>query len=148
MGKCRARRIVAPALPMTFEKLKQFLSEIPFNKHVGLRLVRLNKDGVTIACAMRPELLNGSGVLHGGVTATLADVAAGMAIARHLGRPRACTTVEMKINYLRPVTHGKVTARSHLIKVGSRLCCGRVEITDSERRPVAAALITYMILDQ
>jgi len=82
---------------MTFEKLKQFLQEIPFNSHVGLKLVRLHKDGITIACDLRPELMNGSGVLHGGVTATLADVAVGMALARHLGRPRAAATVEMKI---------------------------------------------------
>lgn len=132
---------------MTFEELKQFLQEIPFNTHVGLRLVRMHKDGVTIECHMRPELQNGSGVLHGGVTATLADVAVGMALARHLGRPRAATTVEMNVNYLRPVTHGKITARSYLVKVGTRLCCGRVEIFDAEKRPVAAALVTYMILD-
>jgi acyl-coenzyme A thioesterase PaaI-like protein len=91
---------------MTFDKLKLFLQEIPFNTHVGLKLVRLHKDGVTIECTIRPELLNGSGVLHGGVTATVADVAVGM-----------------------------------------RLCCGRVEVFDREKRPVAAALITYMILD-
>jgi len=132
---------------MTFEKLKLFLNEIPFNAHVGLRLVRLYKDGVTIECRLRPELMNGAGVLHGGVTAALADVAVGMALARHLGRPRAATTVEMKINDLRPVVHGKVTARAHLVKVGARLCCGRVEICDAEKRPVAAALITYMILN-
>src|SRR5689334_5499341 len=99
---------------MTFQKLKEFLEEIPFNGHVGLRLVRLHKDGVTIECTLHPELMNGSGVLHGGVTATLADVAVGMALARHLGRPRMATTVEMKLNYLRPVAHGKVRARSHL----------------------------------
>jgi acyl-CoA thioesterase len=132
---------------MTFEKLNDFLQGIQFNALVGLRLVRLHKDGVTIECAMRPELRNGNGVLHGGVTATLADVAVGMALARHLGRPRAAATVEMKINYLRPVAHGKIAARSHLVKVGARLCCGRVEISDGEKRPVAAALITYMILD-
>ncbi len=60
---------------------------------------------------------------------------------------RAATTVEMKINYLRPATHGKITARSHLVKVGARLCCARVEIFDAQKRAVAAALITYMILD-
>jgi len=132
---------------MTFQKLKQFLEEIPFNSLVGLRLVRLHKDGVSVECAVRPELLNGSGVLHGGVAATLADVAVGMALARHLGRVRAATTVEMKINYLRPVAHGKIVARCHLVKVGKRLGCGRVEVRDGEKRAVAAALITYMILD-
>ncbi|HTQ54525.1 MAG TPA: PaaI family thioesterase [Bryobacteraceae bacterium] len=132
---------------MTFERLSEFLQQIPFNALVGLRLVRLHKDGVTIECSMRPELQNGAGVMHGGVTATLADVAVGMALARHLGRPRSSTTVEMKINYLRPVPHGKIRARAHLVKVGTKLCCGRVEIVDADKRPVAAALITYMILD-
>jgi uncharacterized protein (TIGR00369 family) len=102
---------------MTFQKLKQFLDGIPFNQHLGLRLVRLHRDGISIACTLRPELMNGAGVLHGGVTATLADAAVGMALARHLGRPRAAATVEMKINYLRPVVHG-ITARAHLVKVG------------------------------
>ncbi len=132
---------------MNFDKLKELLLSIPFNQLVGLRLVRLHKDGVTIELPMRPELLNGQGVLHGGATATLADVAVGMALARHLGRPRSATTVEMKINYLRPVAHGKVVARSHLVKVGARLCCGRVEMFDGNKRPVAEALLTYMILD-
>lgn len=133
---------------MTFDKLQEFLLQIPFNAHVGLKLVRLHKDGVTIECTLRPQLLNGSGTLHGGVTATLADVAVGMALAQHLGRPRSATTVEMKVNYLRPVAHGKVTARSHLLKVGSTLCCGRVEIFDAEKRAVAEALLTYMILNK
>lgn len=133
---------------MTREKLSDFLSEIPFNALVGLRLVRLHKDGITIGCQVHPELLNGAGVLHGGVTATLADVAVGMALARHQGRFRAATTVELNINYLRPVRHGKITARAHLVKVGTRLCCGRVEIFDAEKRPVAAALVTYMILQE
>ncbi|MFN7997483.1 MAG: PaaI family thioesterase [Bryobacteraceae bacterium] len=135
-------------LPMTFQKLKEFAKEIPFNSHVGMRLTRLHKDGVTIECLVRKELLNGAGVLHGGVTATLADVAVGMALTRHLGKPRSSTTVEMKINYLRPLAEGKLIARSHLVKVGSRLCCGRVELYDGQRRAIAAALITYMILDR
>ncbi|HLY18587.1 MAG TPA: PaaI family thioesterase [Bryobacteraceae bacterium] len=133
---------------MTFEKLQRFLQEIPFNNHVGIRLVRLYQDGVSLECRLRPELMNGSGVLHGGVIATVADVAVGMALSRHSGRPRAGATVELKINYLRPVAQGKITARSHLVKVGKLLCCGRVEIFDAEKRAVAAALITYIIFNE
>ena len=133
---------------MTFEKLKEFLKEIPFNALVGVRLTRLHKDGVTIECPVRKELLNGAGVLHGGVGATLADVAVGMALTRHLGKPRSSTTVEMKINYLRPLAEGKLIARSHLLKVGTRLCCGHVELYDGRQRAIAAALITYMILER
>lgn len=131
---------------MTFERLSEFLQQIPFNALVGLRLVRLHKDGVTIECSMRPELQNGAGVMHGGVTATLADVAVGMALARHLGRPRSSTTVEMKINYLRPVAEGKVLARARLLRVGTNVCVGRVDVKDGAGKVVAAALVSYMLL--
>src|ERR1700674_5342181 len=84
-----------------------------FNQYLGVRLVRSHADGITIECRLRKELLNFAGVLHGGVTATLADVAVGQALAKRLGRFGASTTAELKINYLRPITGRKVTARSH-----------------------------------
>lgn len=133
---------------LTFETLRDFLQAIPFNAHVGLRLAQLHADGVTVECSLRPELLNAAGVLHGGVTATLVDVAVGVALTRHLGRPRAATTVEMKLNYLRPVAGGKVSARSYLLKVGSTLCSSRVDVFDSDENMVAVALVTYMLFGE
>ncbi len=132
---------------LSFQQSSDFLETIPFNKLVGLRLVRFHADGVTIGCTVRPELLNASSVLHGGVSATLADVAVGVALTRHLGKPRAATTAEMKINYLRPVAEGKVTARAHLIRVGKNLCTARVDLFDSKRQQIAVALVTYMLLN-
>lgn len=133
---------------LTFQHTADLLQSIPFNSYLGLRLVRLHADGVTIGCNVRPELRNRSGVLHGGVSATLADVAVGVALTRHFGRPRAATTVELKINYLRPVAEGEVTARSHLLRVGKNLCTARVDVFDHRRQPAAVALVTYMILPE
>ena len=119
-----------------------------FNRTLGIRLVRRHRDGVTIECALRPELLNNEGVLHGGVTATLADSAVGIAIGNYFAGARSATTVEMKINYLRPVAGGKIVARARLLRVGQTLCVGRVDLFDARRRQVAAALVTYMLLPQ
>jgi uncharacterized protein (TIGR00369 family) len=55
--------------------------------------------------------------------------------------------VELKISYLRPVADGKVTARSHLLRVGKTLCTARVDIFDGQKTPAAVALVTYMILN-
>ncbi len=118
---------------------------MPFNTHLGIRVARLHPDGVTLECTFRDELRNAVGVLHGGVTATLADAAAGIAVLRHFGG-RPCTTVELKVNYFRPVTKGKVRARAYLIRTGSTICVGRVDLWDSEKRLVGAALVTYMLL--
>jgi len=116
-----------------------------FNKLLGMRLVAVHKDGVTIEVEVRPEMMNGAGVLHGGVTATMADAAAGIATNRQVGG-RPITTVELKINYFRPVTKGHVRARAHLIRVGSTLVISRVDLTDSDKKLIGTALVTYMIL--
>ncbi|MEO7649888.1 MAG: PaaI family thioesterase [Bryobacteraceae bacterium] len=132
--------------PLSLPELRKFVSSIPFNELLGIRLVRAHKDGVTIECNLRDELLNASGVLHGGVTATMADVAVGIAITHQLGRPRAATTIEMKLNYLRPVIHGKIVARAKLLRVGQTVCCGSVSLYDSAKQLVGSALVTYMLL--
>ncbi len=106
--------------------------------------MRHHKDGVTIECRLREELHNMAGVMHGGVTATLVDVAAGMAI---MHRGHVATTVELKINYLRPVTGGKVTARSHLLRIGKTLVTAQVDVFDDRKNHAAVALVTYMLLD-
>ena len=133
--------------PLSLGKLQAALSRIPFNASLGIRAVRLHPDGITIECPLRDDLRNAAGVLHGGVTATLADVAVGMALTRHFGGHRPATTVELKVNFLRPVAGGKVTARSRLLRVGSTLCVGEVDLFDEEKRRVGAALVTYMLLD-
>jgi uncharacterized protein (TIGR00369 family) len=120
------------------------LPDAHFNRYLGIRLVRSHADGMTIECRLRKELLNFSGILHGGVTATLADVAVGQALTK---RGRKSTTVELKINYLRPVTGRKVTARSHLLRTGKTLCIARVDVFDEDGNLAAVALVTYMLLE-
>lgn len=121
------------------------LRKIPFAMLLGMRLARLHRDGITLECTINDKLLNSAGALHGGVSAALADAAVGVAIHRHLGDHRPITTVEMKINYFRPVTEGRVFARSRLLRVGSTLCTGRVDITDAQKRVAGTAIVTYML---
>jgi len=131
---------------MTLEHLREVVGRVSFNKLVGIRVVRQHRDGVTLECALRDELLNIAGVMHGGVAATIADTAVGMAIASHFGGRRPCTTTDLKVNYLRPIPHGKITARSRLVRVGKTLCVGRVDMLDAHRKLAAVAIVTYMLL--
>jgi acyl-CoA thioesterase len=131
---------------LTAKQVREILPKMAFNKLLGMRLVSTHKDGVTIEVAVTPQMMNGAGVLHGGVTATMADAAAGIATNRQLGGERSITTVELKINYFRPVTKGRVRARSYLIRVGSTLVISRVDLTDSEKKLIGTALVTYMVL--
>ena len=120
---------------------------MPFNELLGIRVVRLHSNGVTLQCTVRDELRNSAGVLHGGVAATMADAAMGMSLTRHFGGFRPCTTTELKINYLRPVAEGKMIACAHLLRVGKNLCVGRVDLFDAKRKLAAVAIVTYILLD-
>ena len=120
---------------------------MPFNKLVGIRVVRRHSDGVTIVCAMSDRLRNSAGVMHGGVFTTVADAAVGIGLASHFEGRRPVTTTEMKINYLRPIADGKLVARSHLLRIGKRLCVGRVDMFDAKRQLAAVAIVTYMLLE-
>jgi uncharacterized protein (TIGR00369 family) len=131
---------------VNIQDLRGVAENMAFNKLLGIRLMRIHSDGVTIQCAMRDDLKNIAGMLHGGVAATLADAAVGIAIASHFGGRRPCTTTDLKINYLRPIAHGKLIARSHLVRIGKKLCVGRVDMTDNERKLAAVAIVTYMLL--
>jgi len=121
--------------------------KVPFNALLGIRLERLHRDGVTVACKLRDDLRNGTRSAHGGVAAALADVAVAIAILRRVKGKRPITTVELKVNYLEPVTEGRIFARSRLLRVGSTLAVGSVELTDSKARLVGTAIVTYLFLD-
>ena len=133
---------------LTLTEVRILVDKMPFNQLLGIRVARLHKDGVTIQCAMRDELRNSARVLHGGVTATMADAAVGIALARHFHGARMATTVELKISYLRAITDGTVTARAHLVKIGGRLCVGRVDLSDGAGKLAASALVTYMLVEK
>jgi uncharacterized protein (TIGR00369 family) len=131
----------------TVKKTRDFLAWHAFNHLLGFELVRVHRDGLTIQCRVRPELLNSAGVVHGGVTASLADAAVGSALQQHFRGTRRFTTVELKINYFRPVAEGRLRARARLVRIGSRICVGQVDLSDDHRRSVGLAIVTYMLLD-
>jgi uncharacterized protein (TIGR00369 family) len=82
-----------------------------------------------------------------GVLATVADAAVGIGLASHFGGRRPITKTEMNINFLRPIQDGKIVARSHLLRIGKRLCVGRVDMFDAKRKLAAVALVTYILLE-
>lgn len=131
--------------PLDLAALKQRMSKARFNNLLGIQVTRIHRDGVTVECAIREDFANMHGTLHGGVTATLVDVAGGLAtIARYGGAP--ATTVEMKLNYFLPIGGKKVRARSKILRAGKTLCVSQVEVFGDGGKLAAAALITYMIL--
>lgn len=131
---------------LSLASLRKLVRRMPFNEALGVHIARVHSDGVTIEIPLREDLRNNAGVLHGGVSATIADAAVGIAIARHFGGNRRATTVELKINYFRPIADGKVVARSKLLRVGNHLVVGSVDLRDGHGHSAGFATVTYMLL--
>lgn len=117
-----------------------------FEHNLALREVRKHADGVTVEFPLRDEFLNGTGVLHGGVTAAIADEAAWHALVHAHNGHREMTTTELKVNYLRPMAGKKVIARAYVLRAGKTLSVTRVDLFDAQKRLSAIAIVTYMLL--
>ena len=89
---------------------------------------------------------NPMGTLHGGVYCDLADAAMGYAYAATLAEGESFTTVELKINFLRAVRRGKLTAEARVVKAGSTLGYVECEVKDQDGKLVAKAASTCMKL--
>jgi uncharacterized protein (TIGR00369 family) len=89
---------------------------------------------------------NPLGTLHGGIYCDLADAAMGWAYAATLGEGETFTTVELKINFLRAVRRGTVTAEAKVVKAGATMGYVECDVTDQDGRLVARSSSTCLKL--
>jgi uncharacterized protein (TIGR00369 family) len=86
------------------------------------------------------------GTLHGGILCDLADAAMGVAFATTLQLDESFTTLELKINFLRPVWNGLLTAQADVISRGRTVGMVECKVTDEKGRLIARATSTCMVL--
>jgi uncharacterized protein (TIGR00369 family) len=91
---------------------------------------------------------NPMGTLHGGIYCDLADAAMGYAYAATLAEGETFTTVELKINFFRPVRKGRLTAEARVVRAGTSLGYVECDVKDGEGRLLARAASTCMKLRQ
>src|SRR5918993_1693137 len=93
------------------EERKRFaagkLNDLPFAKLIGMRLVDIRPNEAVVEVEMRDDLRQPSGVLHGGVTATLIDTAMAFAVRTYLTDTEPTATIDLTVHYLRPHVEGK-----------------------------------------
>jgi len=86
------------------------------------------------------------GTLHGGVLADIADAAMGIAYAARLDEGETFTTLELKINFVKPVWTGKLRAEGRVISGGRTVGLVECHVRDAKARLVAHATSTCMTL--
>lgn len=91
-----------------------------FTELLGLELVRLDGDGCSMRLEIRPEHMNASGRVHGGVTFSLLDATMGAAVFARLDADETTATIECKVNYMLGITDGVLECRAQVVHAGSR----------------------------
>lgn len=115
---------------------------------IGMRMVAAEPGRVTFELDAGPEHSSPPGTLHGGILCDLADGAMGCANLSQLAEGESFATVELKINFLKPVWTGRLTAVGEVIKAGRTLTLLDCRITDASGSLVAYATSTCMTLRQ
>ena len=120
-----------------------------FMDYLGVKMISLKPGRCEMELPFRDELSQQHGYFHGGVVATLADVAGGYA-AFSLAEPDASmVTVEFKINFLAPAAGERLIARGAVIKPGKSLTICQSDVfclgEDGEKL-CATALATFIAL--
>lgn len=127
---------------------EDFFVDGTFNDWVGLRVEEYGDGRVVMAVDREDYKDNPGGIMHGGVTATLIDVAGGLAIgSTYEGDPMMATT-SLDVDYLRPITD-TAYATAEVVRIGSATGIARVDVEstapDGERKQVAIGTVTYQL---
>lgn len=129
-----------------FERMKGVLQTVPFAQLLGLEIVAASHGTATLRMQIRKELTQNYGLLHGGAMASLIDTATAFAIVSQLTSPERFTTVDLTVNYLRPITEGSATCKAQVVRAGRNILTLSAEVHDDSGNLAAIAVSTYIRL--
>ena len=128
---------------MTETELRDRITLAPFHKWLGVDLVEMTEDGIKVSIPWREEFVvhPKAGYTHGGILATVIDMAADYALAAKLGGP--IPTVDLRVDYHRPALQGVLTVEARVIKLGRTFSTAEAFVYDSEGALLASGRGVY-----
>ena len=133
----------APALD--FATLAAMVKDCPFHRWLGVELISLDETGIAIRTPWRAEFVSdpARGYAHGGVLASLIDLAADYAVAARIGR--GAPTVDMRVDYHRAAMPGPLITRAAVVKLGGTLTTAEARVFDERDELVASGRALFFI---
>jgi uncharacterized protein (TIGR00369 family) len=118
----------------------------PVAKLIGFDLVDVKQGQAVITFEAGPQHANPMGTLHGGILCDIADAAMGVAFASTLSPEESFTTVELKINFFRPVWQARLRAEGKVVRRGRTVGYVECDVVDEDGRAIAKASSTCLAL--
>jgi uncharacterized protein (TIGR00369 family) len=130
------------------EELRERLQASEFYRWAGIELVGAGSGEVEIAFEAGAQHVNLQGLVHGGMLATLADTAMGLAVRTVLDPGRRHVTVQLGIEFLSPGRPGRIVAHGRSVKIGRQLGFAEADVVDARGRLLALARSTLSVTSE
>jgi uncharacterized protein (TIGR00369 family) len=121
-------------------------NDVPIARLIGFEAKDIADGRATVVLTAGPQHANPMGTLHGGILCDIADAAMGLAFASTLAPDESFTTVELKINFFRPVWQAQLKAEGMVVRRGGTIGYVECAVTDEKSQLVAKAASTCMVL--
>jgi uncharacterized protein (TIGR00369 family) len=125
-------------------RLEERFSGHPVRRFLDFRITELAGDRCVMSLQFKPEFDNTSGAVHGGILAMLADTAVAFALSMSFDGEMNFATSSLNIHFLRRASTA-VTATATIIKKGSKVCVGTVDLHDIEGSQVATSICEFVL---
>lgn len=137
-----------------------FNEKIPFNKVLGLKVESISYESVRVSFNMRGELMGHykRGMLHGGVISSVIDVTGGLAafmglqkkmpgetLEARLERFGRVSTIDVRIDFLRPGIGKRFTAAAYTLRTGNKVAVTRIELNNDKDDLIAVGTGSYIV---
>jgi uncharacterized protein (TIGR00369 family) len=118
----------------------------PIAELVGYRLTAIEEGKATIELEASKDHASPIGSMHGGILCVIGDSAMGMAYASTIELDESFVTLELKINYLKPVWEGQLQAIGRVVQRGRTIGLVEFDILNEKKVLVARGCGTFMTL--
>ena len=133
--------------PAIGEDLRLRIAASPFHAGFGISVEHAAAGEVRLVWEARPDHRNLQGLVHGGILATLADIAMGLAVRTVVGPTRRHVTIDLHVHYLRPARPGRLEALGSVVHVGTHVGFAEGSVTDAAGRLLVRASGTYSVTE-
>jgi acyl-CoA thioesterase len=118
----------------------------PFAELLGFEVTERGDGRCRVELAVDARHMNPHGLVHGAVLYALADTGMGGALSSVLDEGEICTTIEIKINYLRPWKQGVLRCDTRVVSRGRTMAMLQSDLFDGEDRHLALATGTFAVV--
>jgi len=132
-----------PVNPEYKEMVRKQLAGNHFMNFIGFEIKDIKPGYVSGELELKEQHLQQMGYLHGGVTATVADIVCGFSIYTLLGKNQGVVTVDLNVAYLNPGIGDKLVANSTVLKAGNRIFFSEGEVwVESKNKRILVAKVS------